>query len=187
MRPLALSFFLAGLSVACGGSVSGETAILFDDAGNPILDTSAPDALPDTHHHDGFVHDTAFDTSVDDTEPETWVDPGCPDAPAPKPSYACDPLKTPPGDCKAGEACYPYVEYPTSPCDHEHYYSACFPAGTGKQGDPCSSAECAAGFACVVSGAGNVCVKMCKPGDFGACPDGLVCEPTDVPGIGGCL
>ena len=182
MRALLLALSLSG--VACGGSVTGDEVILYDDAGNPITDTaSLRDGAPDTRR------DSSVDTSARDTfvEPDTFVDPVCPDAPAPKTDYRCDPLKKAPGDCKAGQACYPWVEYPTEPCEHEIYHAGCFPAGTGKQGDPCGSSTCAAGYACVASGAGNVCVAMCKPGTPGGCPEGLVCHTTDVPGIGGCL
>ncbi|MGZ3416816.1 MAG: hypothetical protein ACXWUG_10675 [Polyangiales bacterium] len=178
LAALALGAFLVG----CGGTVIG------DDSFDGAVDGSV-DGADDTH----VAHDTLrdgvvlLDTGTMDTEPEVYVDPGCPDAPAPKPDYKCDPLATPPGGCKPGQACFPYVVYPTEPCEHETYHAACFPAGSGKSGDPCSTTACAAGYACVVSGAGNVCVKMCVPGKTGACPDGLVCEPTDVPGVGGCL
>jgi hypothetical protein len=176
------AFVLGACLVGCGGTVIG------DDSLDGSVD--AADSAIDTH----VVHDALRDGvvlldsgSVEDTEPEVFVDPGCPDAPAPPPEYECDPLAPPPGGCKSGQACFPYVVYPTEPCEHETYHAECFPAGSGKSGDPCSTAACAAGFACVVSGAGNICVKMCSPGKAGACPDGLVCEPTDVPGVGGCL
>lgn len=170
--------------LGCGGNVvDGVEPILYDDAGNPILDASG-DARADTKRPDAR-RDSGVDTGT--PEPDAWIDPGCPDLPEPKPDYKCDPLKPPPGDCKSGEACYPFVEYPTEPCEPERYFARCYPAGRGKQGDPCSSAMCAPGFACVASGAGNVCVKMCKLGTPGACSDGLVCHPTDVPGIGACL
>jgi hypothetical protein len=183
VRALLVSIFAA--TAACGGSVTGDDPILYDDAGNPITDTAS---LIDTGR-DTKADTTSRDTAVRDTwvEPDTFIDPMCPDAPPPKTDYKCDPLKPPPGDCKSGQACYPWVEYPTDPCEHETYHAGCFPAGSGKQGDPCGSSSCASGFACVASGAGNVCVQMCKPGTPGVCPEGLVCQTTDVPGIGGCL
>lgn len=183
--PAVRVLLVAILAAGCGGSVVGDDPILYDDAGNPILDSAA---LEDTRRDTRA--DTRVDTSVRDSgfvEPDTWVDPMCPDAPAPKPDYRCDPLKPPPGDCPKNQACYPWVEYPEDPCEHEIYRAGCFPAGTGKQGDPCGSSSCAAGFACVASGAGNVCVAMCKPGTPGGCPEGLVCHTTDVPGVGGCM
>ncbi len=169
--------------LGCGGTVVDGDAIAYDDAGNPLVDAGA-DARPDAKGPDARP-DARPDTGT--PEPDAWIDPGCPELPEPKPDYACDPLKPPPGDCKSGEACYPMVEYPTEPCEPERYLTRCVPAGSGKQGDPCSGAACAAGFACVASGAGNVCVKMCSLGAPGACADGLVCHPTDVPGIGACL
>lgn len=170
--------------VGCGGAISDEPLTLFDDAGNPI-DTGALDSGVDS-----FRPDTRVDVGRDsgrDAVFDTWVDPGCPDAPAPPKDYRCDPLKPPPGDCPKNQACFPYVEYPTEPCGHEVYHTACFPAGPGKQGDPCSGGDCAAGHICVATGAGNVCVTMCSPTKPGGCPEGLVCSPTDVPGVGGCL
>lgn len=175
---------LVFLALGCGGSVAPDDGITYDDAGNPILDGALDakhDARTDTRRDGGP------DTSVSDVEPDTWIDPMCPDAPAPKPDYRCDPLKPPPGDCKTGQGCYVWVEYPDDPCEHEIYRSGCFAVGTGKQGDPCGSTMCAAGYACVASGAGNVCVKMCKPGAPAVCPEGLVCHTTDVPGVGGCM
>jgi len=177
------AFAFAILAVGCGGTVIDDD-VQYDDAGNPILD-GGPDARRDAKVDSG--RDGSRDTSVGDSEPDTWIDPMCPDAPAPKPEYKCDPLKTPPGDCPKGQGCYPWVEYPDDPCEHEIYRTGCFAVGTGTQGDPCSGAMCAAGYACVASGAGNVCVKLCKPGTPGVCPEGLVCHTTDVPGVGGCM
>lgn len=172
------------LLVGCGGNVSEESLTLFDDAGNPI-DTGVVDSAVDA-----FKRDSSVDSGRDsgrDAVLDTWVDPGCPDTPTPPRDFRCDPYKAPPGDCPKGEGCFPFVEYPSSPCEHEIYHAACFPAGTGKQGDPCSGGTCAAGFICVASGAGNLCVSMCNPEKAGGCPEGFVCSPTDVPGIGGCL
>lgn len=181
----ALVLALVSLSAACGGSVIEDT-VLYDDAGNPITDTAS---LRDTGRDARTDTSTIRDTSVRDTfiEPDTFIDPMCPDTPPPKTDYKCDPFKPGTGDCKSGQACYPWVEYPTEPCEFEIYRSGCYPAGSGKQGEPCGASSCAAGFACVASGAGNVCVAMCKPGTPGGCPEGLVCNTTDVPGIGGCL
>jgi hypothetical protein len=172
------------LLVGCGGSVSQEPLTVFDDAGKPI-DAGTLDAAVDASKRDSSVdagRDGGRDAALD-----TWVDPGCPDAPAPPKDFRCDPLAPPPGDCPKGQACFPFVEYPTDPCDPEIYRAACFPAGSGKAGDPCSGGDCAAGFVCVATGAGNVCVSVCNPAKSGGCPEGLVCSPTDVPGVGGCL
>jgi hypothetical protein len=176
--------FLVIGAIGCGGVVGQEPLTYFDDAGNP-LDVGSSDTGVDA-----FRPDTSIDTgrdSVRDAALDTWFDPGCPDAPLPAKDFKCDPLKPAPGDCGKNQACFPYVDYPTDPCGHEVYHAACFPAGPGRQGDPCSEVTCAAGFICVATGAGNVCVSLCNPGKAGGCPEGLVCGPTDVPGVGGCL
>jgi hypothetical protein len=183
--PLFLSFVSIATTLllgACGGAIAPDD-VTADDSG---------DARADSRHDGGT--DSRTDSHVDshadsgtDTERDTYIDPGCPDAPLPPTDFKCDPFKT--GSCPAGEACYPYVTYPTEPCEHERYGSLCYKAGKGKQGDPCGGGGdfCAAGFVCVVSGSGNQCVQMCKTGSPGVCPDGFVCSPIDVPGIGGCL
>lgn len=168
-----MSFFWA----SCGGTVtSSETELQEPDAGmNPDAKKDASkDAKTD-------VKDAGKDALPD------YIDPGCPDAPAPIIDNLCDPLAPAPGDCPQGEACYPYVIYPSEPCEAELYGSVCSPAGTATQDEPCGYDLCAAGHACVVTGAGTVCVLMCELDKIGACPDGRVCEPIDVLGYGGCL
>lgn len=168
-----LPFFWA----SCGGTVtSSET-----EWGEPDA-SGGPDAKKDAAK-DG--HADAKDAGKD-ALPD-YFDPGCPDAPAPIIDNVCDPLAPPPGDCLEDEACYPYVVYPTEPCQAEMYGSMCAPAGTAKQDEPCDYDMCAAGYVCVVTGAGTVCVRMCELDKIGACPDGRVCEPIDVLGYGGCL
>lgn len=117
-----------------------------------------------------------------------YEDPGCPDAPPPTKSFQCDPYQQNNGDCSDGMGCYIYVDYPTEPCGQEVYGAACAFGGFGQQGDECMSAgDCGGGLACVVTGSGNQCVTLCSlEGDSG-CPSGLVCEPIDVEGFGGCL
>jgi len=178
LPPMKWALALAVFAFGCGGNVF-QDEIVYDDAGNPIIDGGA-DAKSDTRR------DSGHDTSVSDSAPETWVDPMCPDAPEPKPDYRCDPLEPSPGECKAGQGCTLRVEYPEDPCEHAIYRFACSAAGTGKQGDPCLPALCAPGYVCAGWGAGFVCVKMCKPGAPGVCAEGLVCH-TAVPGFGLCM
>ncbi len=174
MRVLAWLCWSTLASVGCGGSIAtadGDAAQLADAGHDAKLDAeldTRPDALSDTA----------------DAE-EIYVDPICPDAPPPPTKYACDPLAANTG-CPAGEGCFPWIQYPTVPCEYEVYGSTCMPPGSGTQGTPCSG-SCATGYICVVSGAGNVCTKMCKLGVIGACPEGYVCESTDAPGIGSCI
>ena len=117
-----------------------------------------------------------------------FVDPGCPDQPPPLEDFMCDPYAQFNGDCAPGEACYIYVEYPTQPCGQEIYGSFCFAAGPGQQGDGCAGGlDCGAGLVCVITGSGNQCVQLCNLMGADGCPNGLVCEPIDVEGFGGCL
>jgi hypothetical protein len=117
-----------------------------------------------------------------------YTDPGCPDAGGPILSFDCDPYHQFNGDCMPGEGCYIYVSYPSEPCGQETYGSLCAPSGPGTQSAPCDGAQdCAGGFVCVVSGSGNQCVQLCPLSGNSSCPPGLVCEPIDVEGFGGCL
>jgi len=117
-----------------------------------------------------------------------YVDPGCPDAGGPIQQFDCDPYHQFNGDCMPGEGCYIYVSYPSEPCGQETYGSVCAPSGPGGQNAPCGGAQdCSGGFVCVVSGSGNQCVKLCPISGNSSCPPGLVCEPIDVEGFGGCL
>ena len=117
-----------------------------------------------------------------------YVDPGCPDAGPAVQSFDCDPYHQQNGDCLPGEGCYIFVSYPEEPCGQETYGSFCMPVGAGGQGDGCNGAQdCGGGFVCVVSGSGNQCVKLCQLVGSSGCPAGLVCEPIDVEGFGGCL
>lgn len=181
--PRRLSALFAASSLcllACGGSVEGDLdSTLPHDAGDsdPIADageSDAPSAVPD---------------AGDDKDAPDYVDPSCPDVPIEPPYLECDPLAPPPSGCSLGEACYPFVIYPQSECGQESYGARCIPEGTGKQGTACGNGEnhCAAGFVCVISGAGTQCVKLCALDGIGVCEEGLVCEPIDVAGFGGCL
>jgi hypothetical protein len=117
-----------------------------------------------------------------------YVDPGCPDAGPPMTKFECDPYNQNNGDCMPGDGCFIFVQYPTEPCGQEVYGALCQQAGPGVQGSPCNGAqECGAGFVCVVSGSGNQCVQLCELKGISGCTDGLVCEPIDVEGFGGCL
>ncbi|MCK6590224.1 MAG: hypothetical protein HUU21_24590 [Polyangiaceae bacterium] len=163
----------ATVSSGCGPSVSAIPDDDFNtdkDAGNDAKKDATPlwDASKD-----------AFDE---------YVDPGCPDAPPPIEDFSCDPYNQGNGDCGPGEGCYIYVDYPDEPCGQEVYGAFCIPAGTGTQGDSCTGAQaCAAGYCCVVTGSGTQCVKLCPLEGNDDCPPGLVCEPIDVEGFGGCL
>ncbi|MBI5532366.1 MAG: hypothetical protein HY898_06610 [Deltaproteobacteria bacterium] len=171
---LALSFS------ACGGTVyQQESDLIGQDSGTDAKKDSAKDSTPGK---DVVVKDQWHPDVLPD-----YADPGCPDAPPPIIDKQCEPLKAPPGDCLEGEACYPYVIYPSAPCEAETYGAMCEPAGTGQQNEPCYGEPCAPGHVCVITGAGTVCVQLCSLTQPGSCPDGLVCESIDVTGYGGCL
>jgi len=178
---VALAAALLPAANGCSGTVQGLDGDPSQDASADGGDAAA-DAIPDRK---ADARDAAPDTPADAFD--EYVDPGCPDAPEPVIAYACDPLAQP-SECEEGETCYPYVDYPSEPCDAEFYGAMCYPAGTGTQGDACESPfACGSGFVCVVSGSGNQCVRLCSLTDPSTCPDGQVCEPLDVAGLGGCL
>jgi hypothetical protein len=173
---LALPAASAGIGVAgCGPSV--ETIGSTEGGGGGF------DAGPDGHFpvgHGGF--DAGHDALPD------YVDPGCPDAGPPLTMFECDPYNQHNGDCAPEDGCFIFVQYPTEPCGQETYGAVCALAGSGKQGAGCDGAQnCAGGFVCVVSGSGNQCVQLCELTGNDGCPPGLVCEPIDVQGFGGCL
>jgi hypothetical protein len=119
-----------------------------------------------------------------------YVDPGCPDATAPPPEFECDPLG--PNTCPEGQACYPFINYPSKPCDFEVYGASCAKAGFTQQGEPCgqvtpgSVSLCAPGLSCFITGQGTECLKLCQITGPNVCPPGLLCLPTDVEGVGAC-
>jgi hypothetical protein len=119
---------------------------------------------------------------------DEYVDPGCPSNPPPIQDFECNPYDQLDSGCFPGSGCYIFVSYPNEPCGQEIYGSFCAPGGFGVQGDPCGGGpDCAAGFVCVVTGSGNQCVKLCPLEGNDGCSAGLVCEPIDVEGFGGCL
>jgi hypothetical protein len=162
----------AGVLGGCGnvvvisppGGTGGHGAGHSHDGGGPDSDIP-PDALPD------------------------YVDPGCPDAGPAEMMFTCDPYNQHNGDCPGNEGCYIFSNPPQTLCGKEVYGSECATQGPGMQGASCNGGphQCAAGFCCVVTGSGNQCVLLCELQGGTGCPDGLVCEPIDVEGFGGCL
>lgn len=176
------------LASACGGAIEGvdDGTGLGPDGGpltprNPVGRDAAADA-----RRDGSTRRDA--STLPDGDPP-FVEPTCPDTPRPPPTVECDAF-APQGasGCPKGQGCFPFVQYPDGACDSEQYGAMCAPAGTGTQGTACDGAtSCSAGFACVISGSGTQCVKLCELTKSGTCPDGFVCEPVDVPGYGACF
>lgn len=161
-------------SAGCGPSVSAiEEDDLLDGGKDARTDGRFDGSKPTDAGKDGF---------------DEYVDPGCPDTGPPIEDYRCDPYDQGNGDCFDGEGCYIYVSYPDEPCGKETYGAVCLPVGPGGQGDACNGGQdCGAGFVCVVTGSGTQCVEFCPLTGNDGCPPGLVCEPIDVEGFGGCL
>src|SRR5690606_4964526 len=107
----AAALFPVAVAGACGTDVvvvtaeesggGGHGGFLFLDGGGgshvPVGGASSDGGLPD------------------------YVDPGCMNQPPPIEDFACDPYNQLNGDCLAGEGCYIYVNYPTTPCGQEVY------------------------------------------------------------------
>jgi hypothetical protein len=178
---------------ACGGSVTADGSGT-GGSGGSLADGGKHDAKADGHTGGSGGTGAFGGTGASGGSGGTggsYVDPGCPDAAPPPTQFDCDPYGA--NQCPDGEACFPWVDYPTSPCGFETYGASCSPAGTQQQGDPCgnvtpgSIALCAPGFVCVIAGEGDAqCVELCKLQGPNTCPHGLLCLPVDVEGIGGC-
>jgi hypothetical protein len=140
-------------------------------------------------HHVGHNPDGGSDSEIPLDAMPDYVDPGCPDAGPAVMMFTCDPYNQHNGDCPGNEGCYIFSNPPQTLCGKTVYGSECAPQGPGKQGAPCGNGptECSAGFACVITGSGDQCVLLCELQGGAGCPDGLVCEPIDVQGFGGCL
>jgi hypothetical protein len=177
---LALALFGAAM---CGG----QTAVdLPDSAGGGGRSST----LPNRAGRDA-ASSVPWTPAVDGGEDvrSEYVEPDCPDGGYPVVTAECD-LFNPWSGCPLGQACYAVVEYPdqTDPCSVEQYGARCRPEGRGEQGAACSNHLCAGGFACVDTGQGTQCVKLCRMGVPSDCPPGLICFALDVvAGVGGCL
>ncbi|MEO8177473.1 MAG: hypothetical protein ABI895_01445 [Deltaproteobacteria bacterium] len=88
-----------------------------------------------------------------------------------------------------GQSCFPFVRYPTGPCEVEQYGTTCLPSGPGTQGAPCAREGCAAEHICISTGRGTQCARLCSfaEGAANVCAPGLLCLPIDIEGFGGCL
>jgi hypothetical protein len=175
---------LMALAVSNCGGIADEIPSS-EDAGrrrDAARDTNAPDRAEagDAASHDGSDADGALPVYVEDACPPSVPDP---------PDYECDPFGTDAGQCQPGYGCYPYPPQGTDPCNPGSWGARCQTAGTGTQGASCNGSRsyCAGGYVCVKSGAGDQCVKLCRIQQLEPCADGLVCNPLDVFGFGGCL
>jgi hypothetical protein len=192
-RSLALSAAGVWLAVACGGTVehvpgdpsggqssSGGYAGSVGHGGNAGHGGGRAGASGSAGASAGAPADAGFDE---------YVDPGCPDAGLPPPSYDCDPFAAVSG-CPDGEGCYPYVTQPGGTgCGVQSFGTVCALQGGGRQGDICDNgaSDCVSGFVCVVGARpGQRCVQLCKLDGSASCPAGLICGELDVEGFGVC-
>jgi hypothetical protein len=163
-----------GISVAPGGGPEPGAGLSGLDAGADVKlrpYVPKPDAEP----------------PVDASPLPSYHEDACPDVPLPDAEALCDPLAR--GQCPAGYACYPFPPDGIDPCHPGPYRMMCAKEGSGSQGAPCGTGleGCQAGTICAVTGQGDQCITLCRPGAIGACPNGMVCERLDIPGFGGCL
>ena len=177
MSAIAGGFFL----LACGG-----------EAGVDLNRRSSDVPGPSSSHRDAGVADAGVRPPPvfipDVPEPPPFEEPGCPPA-SPQPNInECEPLAASTG-CATGESCFPYVDYPSGPCEVERYGTVCMPVGPGTQGDSCSRQACAADHICVSTGRGTQCARLCglSADAPNVCSPGLLCLPIDIEGFGGCL
>lgn len=168
------------LALGCGGTVEHGDSVA-TGAGARSGAGGGPTGVPDGGDGsggDGTGARPAVDAGLGDAR---YVDPGCPSRPKVPGVQECEAYV--PGSCGPGSRCSPYVSY-GSGCQAEEIGTRCEPAGTGVQGDDCTSGECAAGYVCVSAGAGFECARLCKlQGGDARCPPGLLCAPLDVDGF----
>jgi hypothetical protein len=166
---------------ACGG----DAAVDATRRSNPLPSPSPPGAV-DPDADAGATPLPRPDPGA--PEPAPYSPPACPPSTSPPPSVECDPLAEDSG-CPAGQSCFPFVDYPTSPCEVELYGARCGPAGSGVQGDSCVDSACAADHICVSTGRGTLCARLCGLSAQApdVCDPGLLCLPIDIEGFGGCL
>jgi hypothetical protein len=178
---LAMACWLSLLSwLSCGGEAGVE--LNRRSGGLPSPDSMKPDAgVADAGSH-------APGTLPGPPDPPPFVDPGCPPISTLPPIDECNPLAEASG-CPAGESCFPFVDYPSGPCQVERYGALCLQAGPGTQGDSCALDACAADHICVSTGRGTQCARLCALAAEApsVCAPGLLCLPIDIEGYGGCL
>ena len=179
---MALFLGIVSVSIAACGKLAGQG----DDDDDLIGDDDLPNKRPDGGRADSGRPGKKPDASRPDADEENpYVEPECPNPPDPIYEFNCDPIAQ---DCAPDEACMGYVQYPSSRCDAEAYVTFCVPAGSGRQGDSCGGdGECAAGFWCLITGAGTTCAQTCDLAALDPCPDGRICVSTDLNGVGACL
>ena len=183
MRRLGVAAVSAVVAFACGGQAGADVTRRGREIPVP-RDTGPPDAgaAPPSLSPPPDPRNQPPD------EPAPFEDPGCPPVSPPSVSSECDPMAST-ASCPAGQSCFPFVRYPTGPCEVEQYGTTCLPAGPGTQGESCERQACAAEHICISTGRGTQCARLCSFADGApnVCAPGLLCLPIDIEGFGGCL
>ncbi len=177
----ALLLLLLVAPTGCGGTLVDDGPLV-----PPIRDAGPGTRLVPFASVDAGLEAAAPNPYATALEAGAYVEPVCPVSSAPPTQYDCDPWGA--GGCPSGSACYPFPPSGGDPCNPGPFVMRCAREGRGGQGDACGNGvSCEAGHVCAVTGQGDQCVRLCKPGAIGGCPDGMVCGRLDIPGIGGCL
>lgn len=168
---------LGALASACGGAIDAEEAPPAADAEPPTVGDGA--VPPGRDGGPGGPVDAAG-------EDARYVEPRCADAGPPEPVLLCDAHAQ--TGCASGEGCYPFVRYPSGPCEQERYGATCRPSGSLATGAACGgNLRCQPGNVCVITGSGTKCMRLCRLGQLDACQEGEICTPVDVAGFAACL
>jgi hypothetical protein len=178
----------AGLAMACWLSwlgCGGEAAV---DLNRRSGSLPSPTVLEPDAGAGGEDRPAPSSADPEPPEPTPFADPGCPPVTTPPPVDECNPLADV-SSCPMGESCFPFVDYPSGPCEVESYGTVCRRAGPGTQGDSCARDACAADHICVSTGRGTQCARLCglAADPPSVCAPGLLCLPIDIEGFGGCL
>jgi hypothetical protein len=172
---------IAALAVGCGGQADLPLSRRDNEQPPPVVPLR-PEILPDTGT------DPERPPLDDGPDPIPFEEPGCPPRDEEPIMMDCDPFAAT-AQCEEGMSCFPFVSYPSGPCEVERFGAMCLPAGSGTQGDSCSRERCAADHICVSTGRGTQCALLCAltSGSANVCAPGLLCMPIDIEGFGGCL
>jgi len=168
----------AFLLVSVAGCPKSSTPYILEDGSH-----DGPDEERRQGRRDGGRPDVA--------DYDIYVDPGCEDGGAPLDADVflreCDPYV--PTTCGEGLQCYPRITYPTGMCGQEVFETRCLAGGGATQGQHCDGdLDCAGGYTCFVTGAGQQCLQLCdQGGGRPSCTSGLICGWTDLPGYGACF
>jgi hypothetical protein len=182
MRRFGVATLCVLVAFGCGGQAGADSSSRA--AGTPAL-PPVPDAGPMLAP---AAKPAPLTPDQPPPEPQPFEDPGCPPVAASPVDKQCDPLAAGSG-CPAGTSCFPFVRYPSGPCEVEQYGTTCLPSGPGTQGASCERTACAAEHICISTGRGTQCARICSfaEGAQNVCAPGLLCLPIDIEGFGGCL